>query len=869
MKVKDCAGCAGCPLARLYPENNFVHARMGKGLRLAIGEAPGEQEAAQDEPFVGGSGSWLRGVKYGDKRRGGFYGKAGARDDDITFANTLACRPPNNDYPTSNDAKYYISKEEGYQAVAHCLKNHLEPLLRGRPWHRVDLIGDKALQFVGQKSEGITQWRGSAIPIPAIDPEKLLAIPTFHPQYVARNQEFIPVVINDLRKTLVIPPEHYTLYPGLDEVKAFTATTFAFDIETVGFTDEIKMVGLCDRAFHVIVVPCRGAYLEELKRIFHNATEVIGHNSIQFDLPKLRRSGICVSDNCQLWDTMLLQHLRFPNLPHDLEFVGSQFSNKPCWKYLKGNNEELYNARDTDVTFQCWLQLKPMIEQAGLMDLYKLVQVPLAKICHLMTETGVQLEPARTKEVRKKLLAEIEVLETQLPKELQPVAYTKRVRKEAPPGTTKTVAKGKGAKKHEIQVPVKFVYVEDTLYEKPWRSSDSKQKYLYKTLGLPEQLKPETEAVTVDKEALDRLASWCKKELDKKILEPELREKYTAVIPLLAVLKRLNKLSTLANGFCRDRCPSCGVALKSENQEICKKCKGEIGGTVLTRIHPSFNVHGTSTGRLSSSGPNFQNQPETARYMYVASHPDWSVIDCDFSQLENRLMAYFAGDLERLMRFDQGVHEHKYATSLFFGIPYAEVVKDNDPEAPYNKAKHVVHGTDRGMGAKKISNKYGVDFKLAKEMQAKWKRAIAKTVDYQERIAREADKNGYLRNQFSRMAWFYTSEAYTESISFMPQSVGADIIFRVMIGLAYERIGWPVELVQKIVQVFEPLPEPANLLVSVHDSLVLEAPDHLVPEVVRIVQKVMSQPWRELGGFSIPVSVKVGKSWGECKDYKL
>lgn len=531
----------------------------------------------------------------------------------------------------------------------------------------------------------------------------------------------------------------------------------------------------------------------------------------------------------RVFDTMLAQHLRFPNLPHDLEFLGSQVSNKPAWKHLKGDFL-VYCARDCDVTFQGYLQLKPMLQMEQLMDLYEYTQIPLARICQLMRDTGIKQDPERLKLVREKFLAEIETLIPKLPLELQPFQQAVKRRVLAPAGTL-----GKSGK------PVKYTHVEDFELVKPYRSGSLKQKYLYETLALPVQYSPKTKEPTVDKAAIDKLGAFVRRD---KSISAEQRPLY---LGYLDTLRRLSKCETLVSGFLK-----------------------EDTSTHKVRVaHPSFNPHGTSTGRLSSSHPNFQNQPSTARYMYVPRHTDWEWASLDFSGIENRIMALDARDTDRLERMNSGISEHKFATSMFFDIPYDQVEKDNDPEAPYNKAKHIVHGTDRGMGAKKISLMYGIELGEAKRLQDMWKQSIQKTVDYQNVVAARAKRDGYLVNPFGRRGYFYTDRTYTESISFLPQSTGADVIFRAMIALYYERIGWPIEKVMKVVQHIEALPKPANMLISVHDSLEFEYPKVMRDEVLGCVYRVMTQPWPELGGYSFPVSVECGPSWGEVEPYKL
>lgn len=834
MKVKDCPACVGCPMRQLHPENELVPPRQGTGLRLAIAENP---EAGWSEPFEAGVGNWLRGSKGTDgKRHGGFYYKAGVKDNEVTFVNIVNCAPPGDVFPTEphpKTGKRCMPRAEAEKVVTHCVTKHVMPVLKARPWSRIDLFGDKALEYITGRKEGVYKWRGSPMVVPSLG-EKYLAIPTLTPAAVSKDQDMIPVVINDLRKSLIVPPEDYSLQPSLEEVQAFTATEFVFDIETpkyyaLGDRAPIEMVGLCDRPYHVIVVPFHGAYIQELKRIFRNATNVIGQNCIQFDLPRLWRDGVGIRSDCRISDTMLLQHLRFPNLPHDLEFIGSCFSNKPAWKHDKGIFE-LYCARDCDVTMQAYRQLWPMIQQERMVELYELTQVPLAKILHEMTAVGVKQDPTRLKEVREKFVKEIEIYAAKLPEELRPKMVTVRKRTLAPPGTL-----GKSKK------PVKYTHVEVQELEKPYRSGPIKQQYLYGTLGLPVQLHPKTQEPTTDKTAMDKLSSFIRK--DKHM--PQAEKSFKLMV--IGTLKTLSKYETLVNGFLKDGGDDHAVRV----------------------IHPSFNPHGTSTGRLSSSNPNFQNQPETARYMYVPHYSGWEWASLDFSGIENRIMALNAHDTERLERMNTGLSEHKYACSMFFDIPYDDVVKDNDPEAPYNKAKHIVHGTDRGMGAKKINLMFGIEFGEAKRLQNLWKQQIAKTIQYQEQVAKQAERDGVLVNPYGRKAWFYTQKTYTESISFPPQSTGADTIFRCMIALYHERIGWPLEKVVKIADYIEPLPEPARMLISVHDSLEFEYPTEMRDKVLGAAYRVMTQPWKELGGYQFPVSIAIGPSWGETEAYQL
>jgi DNA polymerase-1 len=288
-------------------------------------------------------------------------------------------------------------------------------------------------------------------------------------------------------------------------------------------------------------------------------------------------------------------------------------------------------------------------------------------------------------------------------------------------------------------------------------------------------------------------------------------------------------------------------------------------------IHTHFNVHGTASGRLSSSDPNLQQIPGGARFLYVPLSEGWEFLEVDYSGIENRLTAYLADDTDRLRKFNTipGYSEHKHAVEVFFGIPYADVEKDNDKDAPYGKAKRIVHGTNYGMGARKIANTFDMDEAEVKILIAKWKSAIVKTTLWQEATAAQAKREGYLTTPFGRKRWFYTDSYYTESLSFIPQSTAADVIFAAMVGLYFERINLAPESARLVSPYIEALPRPALLHLQVHDSLIFSYPAPMRDEIVGVVARVTQQPWPQLGGFSIPIEAKVGASWGELKEYHI
>jgi DNA polymerase I-like protein with 3'-5' exonuclease and polymerase domains/uracil-DNA glycosylase len=782
---------------------------------LAVAEAPGQTEVEQGTPLVGASGSWLRGREMEPgKRSGGLYRAAGVDQSTVSLCNIINCgvaADHKNVYPTDGD---YLSKEDAAAAQAHCLRSHVEPLIAAGNWARIDILGDKALRALTGQTGGILRWRGS--PLCLKGETKPRAIATLHPAFLARSQELMPAAVNDLRKSTAVPPEFYEPHASLETLRGFSASAFAVDIESDRASDRITMVGLSDRLYHAICVPFEGVFVEELRRIFAGARRIIGHNIISFDQPHLEAAGVAFPKDCEVLDTILMQHLLQPDLPHGLDFLGSFFTGKPAWKHLSGEDEELYCCRDVDVTFQCAQQLEPLLRYERLWDLYQNVSLPLARICHLMSETGFRVDPSRLKKVRTELEAKSLELEGLLPQELRTQQVPIRKRVVAPIGTV-SVKTGK---------PLKYIMTDATEELTPWKSTQVLQKYFYEEKKLPVQTHAKTGQPSVDKSCLPKLI---------RRADPETQRAIRAI-------GQLRQIASLTGTFVKD----------------------EWNG--IERIHSRFNPFGTASGRLSSSDINLQNIPISARYIYVPSYTDWVIISSDFSSLENRLTALLANDAERLERLAQkGFSEHKHNASTLFDIPYDEVVKDSAGDSPYTKAKKVTHGLNYGEGPLKIAKINDLPFAEVKALVEKWKAANPKTIAWQASTAAQAKKDGFLVTPFGRKRWFYSSSAHTESLSFLPQSSAADILIRCMIALMYERVGWPESRVQQLVQIYHPLPRPARLLATVHDSFVLECPLDMVDEVKAILERVLTQPWPQFGGYSFPIETGTGASWGEAK----
>ncbi len=761
--------------------------QFGLGSRLVVGGAITEADRLTGTPFGGGFGRMLQ----------SFYRKAGVNLPDLSF-------------------------------VKGATEDELKHILGLRPWNRIDAIGESALSLLTDK-DSIMKWRGFAVECKLIGTTTPIVMPVLEPEYLVKDSSMIPATISDLGKGMAVPPQFYNTKATLEDIQNFRSRTFCFDIETNRFTNQITMVGLSCSPYHVLVVPFQGRYQEELVRIFREATSVIGQNIVGFDLIRLAENGVTISKECEVWDIMLMQHLLQPDLPHDLEFIASIWTQMQAWKFMNKVDMPWYCCGDVDATLQSYQAIRPVLEQQGLLNLYRDVQVPMGRICKMMSDLGIKKDPARIQIARTKFLAEMAIEEAKLPKELQPYEKAIKVRQKAPEGTL-----GKAGK------PIKFIHIPGTETITPWQSPKKVATYLYETLELPLQYakkaKPgqKEKAISTDKMAIERL--W--KEQKKRDAKDG-----TTLSQGVNAIRKVRSLDELIGTFLQE---------------------DKSAPTAPIRIHANFLVHGTNTGRLSSSDPNMQNVPKPARFIYVPSYPDWAFVEGDFAGLENKLAAWYAKDTDRLNRMaDPAFDEHRWFASKCFNIPEEEVGSELR-----KKGKIANHGCDGAMGARTLAHTHDIEEKEAKALILAWRTINSRSAQWQDQIGNEATRKGVLTNAFGRKRWFWSDSSYTEGIRFLPQSSGADVCFRAMIAMLWNRIGLTEEQAYRVAATLCILPEPARLVLQVHDSLLVECPFEMVPEVKQVMKTVMEQPWIQLAGYAIPAEIKSGQpgdSWAELK----
>jgi DNA polymerase I-like protein with 3'-5' exonuclease and polymerase domains len=232
------------------------------------------------------------------------------------------------------------------------------------------------------------------------------------------------------------------------------------------------------------------------------------------------------------------------------------------------------------------------------------------------------------------------------------------------------------------------------------------------------------------------------------------------------------------------------------------------------------------------------------------------------------LTAWLARDWPRWERLNTpGFDEHSYMASRFFN----QVVGPDDPLRKPGKV--INHGRNYGLGERKTQDYLaaeGFSFSIAdiREMMNIWKKENARTAAWQQETINTAQKQSYLENPFGRRRQFQGRDFATKALAFLPASTLADMTLRMMIAMFPSKFGTEIMALQ--LGVVADLCEGWRLALQVHDDLVLIGPDETHIEQAHRNVAIMTQPWKELDGFSFRVDSKYSTvSWGDSKTIAL
>ena len=276
------------------------------------------------------------------------------------------------------------------------------------------------------------------------------------------------------------------------------------------------------------------------------------------------------------------------------------------------------------------------------------------------------------------------------------------------------------------------------------------------------------------------------------------------------------------------------------------------------RIHTSYALAATTTGRLASSDPNLQNIPvrtkegREIRTAFIAEK-GCKLISADYSQIELRVLAHIADIAQLKQAFADGLDIHAMTASEMFGVP----IKDMPGEVR-RRAKAINFGIIYGISAFGLAAQLGISREEAGEYIQTYFKRFPGIRDYMDRTKKFAHDNGYVETVFGRRVHYPEINTKNPSmrgfleraaINAPIQGSAADIIRRAMIRM-------PSALTEaKLAH--------TTMLLQVHDELIFEVRESEVEKAMRTVRRVMETAAEPAVKLAVPIQVdaKAADNW--------
>lgn len=271
-----------------------------------------------------------------------------------------------------------------------------------------------------------------------------------------------------------------------------------------------------------------------------------------------------------------------------------------------------------------------------------------------------------------------------------------------------------------------------------------------------------------------------------------------------------------------------------------------------SRLHPSFHLHRTATGRLSSSNPNLQNIPRdsSVRGLFVA--PDgYKLLVADYDQIELRVMAMFSQDKQMCRIFRNNEDIHSGAAALLYKKTIEEVTSE---ERQVGKGVNFL--TAYGGGAGKLSNTTNIPLDEAKQLIDNYYKQFAGITEWKRQVIAAGRIKGYVSTmsgrrrrlpELSSADEMLRSRAERQAVNAVVQGSAADICKQAMVDIANLLKGTG-----------------AKLLVQVHDELVVAVPEDMADDIKPRFMEAMGHG-RIISGVPLLVSCHTAHSWAEAK----
>ena len=278
------------------------------------------------------------------------------------------------------------------------------------------------------------------------------------------------------------------------------------------------------------------------------------------------------------------------------------------------------------------------------------------------------------------------------------------------------------------------------------------------------------------------------------------------------------------------------------------------------RVHTSFLLAATTTGRLASSEPNLQNIPiksedgKDIRKAFVA-RKDFTLISADYNQIEMRILADIADVKELKKAFNNKEDIHSLTASQIFSVDIKKVNEDQR-----RKAKAINFGIIYGISQYGLAKQINVSNYDAQEFLKSYFAKFPEIKVYMDQTIKFCRKSGYVNNIFGRKSHFTSINDKNFNVRNFQERAAINAPIQ---GSASEIMRLAMIRLQK--RLMEQKNQKTKMLLQIHDELIFETPKSDVKKISKIIIEEMSSVVdSDLHSFSIPLTVDLntGENWG-------
>lgn len=264
------------------------------------------------------------------------------------------------------------------------------------------------------------------------------------------------------------------------------------------------------------------------------------------------------------------------------------------------------------------------------------------------------------------------------------------------------------------------------------------------------------------------------------------------------------------------------------------------------KVHPQWNVTGTSTWRFSCANPNIQNQPEETKGVFVPSQG--YLWENDYSQIELRIIACLAGVRSLIEAFQRGEDVHKATAGIVYKVPLHQITKELR-----HKGKTANFSIVFGTSARGLEDKQNMEIGEAHELLGRMQRAMPELDTWKAEVIERARSLGYAEAPSGRRRHLphlqsdddkLRTHAERQAVNHLVQNSAAEITLRAMVKM--QESGF-------------------RMIAQRYDSIIFESDNEMAGQVAKEIMQSVKPDW-----LTVPLDVEVssGPTWGNMEVVK-